>query len=89
MGGQKFCSSVYIMWLDKLLLLIISPSQYPLLQNCQASSASVERSFSKLKKLLVKDRTFKDNNIKKYFIVYYNKNQESSCDWMFKYILKS
>ena len=36
----------------------ISPSNYVALQSCQSTSASVERSFSMLKKLLSKDRNF-------------------------------
>ena len=59
----------------------ISPSQYQLLQNCQASSASVERSFSMLKKLLAKDRPFNDENVQKYFMVYYNSSQEINDDY--------
>ena len=58
----------------------ISPSQYQLLQNCQASSASVERSFLMLKKLLAKDRPFNDENVQKYFMVYYNSSQEINDD---------
>jgi len=56
--------------------LDIAPTQYHLIQKCQASSASVERSFSMLKKLLAKDRPFNYGNIHKYFCVYYNSAQE-------------
>ena len=37
----------------------ISPAVYHMLRNSQPKSASVERSFSMLKKLLAKDRNFK------------------------------
>ena len=37
----------------------ISPAVYHMLQNFQPTSASVERSFSMLKKLMAKDRNFK------------------------------
>jgi hypothetical protein len=50
----------------------ISPLLYSLLQNCQPTSASVERSFSMLGKLLAKDRNFKPENITNYLTVYYN-----------------
>ena len=41
----------------------ISPAVYHMLQNSQPTSASVERSFSMLKKLLAKDRNFKVENV--------------------------
>ena len=41
----------------------ISPDVYHMLQNSQPTPASVERSFSKLKKLLAKDRNFKVENM--------------------------
>ena len=44
----------------------ISPTTYGLLHNCQATSASVERSFSMLGKLLAKDRNFLPHNVEKY-----------------------
>ena len=50
----------------------ISPSTYGLLQKCQATSASVERSFSMLGKLLAKDRNFLPDNVKKYLILHFN-----------------
>lgn len=50
----------------------ISPAIYNLLQRCPASSASVERSFSMLKKLLAKDRPFKPDNVKNYIVMYFN-----------------
>ena len=37
----------------------ISPAVYHMLQNSQPTSASVERSFSMLKKLLAKDKNFR------------------------------
>lgn len=51
----------------------ITPMEYSLLMNCQPTSASVERSFSMLNKLLAKDRNFATDNIKYYIIVMYNK----------------
>lgn len=50
----------------------ISPSIYAFLQKCQATSATVERSFSMLGKMLAKDRNFKPENIKMYAIMYIN-----------------
>ena len=50
----------------------VSPSTYGLLQNCQATSAGVERSFSMLGKLLAKDRNFLPNNVEKYLILHFN-----------------
>ena len=60
--------------------LDISPSTYNLLQKCQASYASVGRSFSMLKEMLASDRPFKDENIKKYLILYYNVTQETIAE---------
>ncbi|MEL7309854.1 MAG: hypothetical protein AAGK05_19800, partial [Pseudomonadota bacterium] len=37
-----------------------------------ASTASIERSFSMLKKLLAKDRNFKPHNVKQFIILYCN-----------------
>ncbi len=51
----------------------ISPALYAELQCCQPTSASVERSFSMLGKLLRKDRPFSEVNVEKYLCVYYNK----------------
>src|SRR5690606_19725045 len=48
----------------------IEPSHYLLLQECQAISVSVERSFSKFKKLLAKDRQFNDANIVQYLMLH-------------------
>ena len=47
-------------------------SLYVRLQQCTATSVSVERSFSILKKLLAKDRNFSDDNVEKYLIKLYN-----------------
>ena len=46
----------------------ISPAMYHMLQNSQPTFASVERSFSILKKLLAKDRNFKVENMRHYMI---------------------
>ena len=51
----------------------VSPALYAELQCCQPTSASVERSFSMLGKLLRKDRPFLSVNVNKYLSVYYNK----------------
>ena len=48
----------------------ISPAVYHTLRNSQPTSASVERSFSLLKKLLVKDRNFKVENVRHYMILH-------------------
>lgn len=50
----------------------ISPAEYCLLQHCQPTSASVERSFSMLRKLLAKDRNFKGHNVKHYIVLHFN-----------------
>ena len=50
----------------------INPSTYAALQNCQPTSASVERSFSMLGKLLAKDRNFLPGNVEKYLMLHYN-----------------
>ena len=50
----------------------ISPAAYHILQNSQATSASVERSFSILKKLLAKYRNFKVENVRHYIILHFN-----------------
>ena len=51
----------------------VSPATYAQIQNCQPTSASVERSFSMLRKLLRKDRPFLPENVEKYLSFYYNK----------------
>ena len=50
----------------------ISPTVYGLLQLCQPTTASVERSFSMLNKLLAKDRNFLPDNVRHYMCVHYN-----------------
>ena len=50
----------------------ISPAVYHMLQNFQPTSASVEKSFSMLKKLLDKDRNFKVENVRHYMILHLN-----------------
>ena len=50
----------------------ISLAAYHMLQNSQPTSASVERSFSMLKKLLAKDRNFKVENVRHYMILHFN-----------------
>ena len=42
----------------------ISPALYVLLQNCQPTTASVEKSFSLMGKLLFEDRHFNQENIR-------------------------
>ena len=49
-----------------------APSVYASLQQCTATSVSVERNFSILKKVLGKDRNFCDDNVEKYLIKLYN-----------------
>ena len=53
----------------------ISPANYEKLLSCQSTSASVERSFSMLNKLLAKDRNFNANNVKFYICLMYNKSR--------------
>ena len=53
--------------------LTIDPTSYALLQKAQPTSATVDRSFSMLSKLLRKDRNFDVKNVKKYVMLYYNK----------------
>ena len=50
----------------------ISPAMYYMLQNSQPTSASVERSFSMLKKLLAKHINFKAENVRHYMILHFN-----------------
>ena len=49
-----------------------SPFVYPMLQNCQPTSAFVEKSFSMLKLLLAKNRNFKVENVRHYMILHFN-----------------
>ena len=58
----------------------IFPSLYALQQKRQPTTASAERSFSLLGKLLSKDRHFNTKNIRHYMIVFYNKK---CCLWMY------
>ena len=50
----------------------VSPAVYRMLQNSQSTSASVERSFSMLKKLLAKDRNFEVDNVQHHMILHFN-----------------
>ena len=50
----------------------ISPAVYHMLQNSQPTSASAEKSFSTLKKLLAKDRNLKVENVRHYMILHFN-----------------
>ena len=50
----------------------ISPAVYHMLQNSQLTSASIERSFSMLNKLLAKNRNFKVENVRHYMILHFN-----------------
>ena len=50
----------------------ISPTVYSLIQYYQPTSASMQRSFSMLQKLLDKDRNFPIENIKYYLILHFN-----------------
>jgi len=56
----------------------ISHAVYSLLQNAQPTTASVERSFSMLNKLLAKDRNFKAENVQYCMILHFN----SSTWWL-------
>ena len=49
----------------------ISPAVYHMLQNSQPKSASVERSFFMLKKLLAKDRNFEVENVRHYMVLHF------------------
>ena len=62
--------------------LTIDPTSYALLQKAQPTSASVERSFSMLSKLLRKDRNFDVENVKKYMMLYYNKSPDNYTVWL-------
>ena len=51
----------------------LSPSQYVHLRNCQATSSSIERSFSIMKNTYLRDnRPFKKENVFKYVAACYN-----------------
>ena len=62
--------------------LTIDPTNYALLQKAQPTSAAIERSFSKLNKLLRKDRNFDVKNVKKYMMLYYNKTSLNYTAWL-------
>ena len=51
----------------------IDPTSYALLQKARSTSATVEKSFSMLRKLLRKDRNFDVKNVKSYMMLYYIK----------------
>ena len=51
----------------------VSPALYAKQLQCEATSCSVERSFSMLGKLLVKDCQFAQDNVWKYLALYVNK----------------
>ena len=55
----------------------ISPELYAKLLNCQATSCTVQRSFSILGKLVAKDRHFSPNNVCKYLALYVKKSRDS------------
>jgi len=57
----------------------ISPAVYSLLQHCQPTSVSVERSFSMLRKILAKDEGFAIENLKYYVILHFNDCIVSCC----------
>ena len=50
----------------------IAPATYAKLLNCQPTSASVERSFSMLDKMLAKDRNSNPQNVRNYITLHYN-----------------
>lgn len=50
----------------------LSPATYALLFKSQATSISIERSFSMLNKINAKDRNFNAENFYKYIILHYN-----------------
>ena len=54
----------------------MSPSEYACLQSAQPSSEDVERSFSKLNRLLSDDRNFLDENVSSYIISYVNTSDD-------------
>ena len=62
----------------------ITPAMFSQIQQCCATSCTVERSFSLLKKLLSKERNFLPDNLKKYFIFYYN-HAAKEIQWFVPY----
>ncbi len=51
-----------------------SPHIINCLKRCPATSVTIERSFSLLGKIARSERRFKGDNLKKYAIFYYNRN---------------
>ena len=63
--------SSFLSWIDaRKINLQSTNTKVPLW--CQPTTASVERSFSMLNKLLAKDRNFLPQNVKHYMCVHYN-----------------
>ena len=58
----------------------ISPAVYHMLQNSQPTSASVERSFSMLKKQFAKNRNFEVENVRHYMILHFNAGLTSQSE---------
>jgi len=58
----------------EMIRLNSSPELQAKLLNCQATSCSVERSFSMLRKLLEKNRYFWSGNVWKYLALFVNKS---------------
>ena len=56
--------------------LNVSPAVCSLLQGSQPTSASIERSFSMMRKLLAEDRKFEVEDINEYMILHFH-----SCIW--------
>ena len=56
--------------------LTIDPTSYALLQKIQPTSATVERSFIMLSKLLRKDKNFDVKNVEKYMMLYQGRSQK-------------
>ena len=54
----------------------IGPELYAKLLNCQATSCTVEQSFSMLRKALANHRHFSPDNVWKYLALYANKSLE-------------
>jgi len=50
----------------------MSPVVHSLFQNSQPTTASADRSFSMLKKLLAKDRNYKTENVQHYMIPHFD-----------------
>jgi len=49
----------------------MSPVVHSLFQNSQPTTASADRSFSMLKKLLAKDKNFEAENVQHYMILHF------------------